>query len=163
MNNSEQKYIMGAFQFKKTRLSPVSVVGFPFHHHCEETTNKTKSYNNLLACFLRVEDCTLTSGDKYYIWLQGRTSGSSEHGLWLKIVDQEKIENPANIKEISGENSEPIENTGLVNLTSYQVFLTRSLNKVKLVRSRRSSTGFAAVLGPGSNWQRVLSIIPWDR
>ena len=68
MNNSEQKYIMGAFQFKKTRLSPVSVVGFPFHHHCEETTNKTKSYNNLLACFLRVEDCTLTSGDKYYIY-----------------------------------------------------------------------------------------------
>ena len=81
----------------------------------------------------------------------------------MKLVDQEKKENRANIKEISGENSEPIENTGLVNLTSYQVFLTRSLNKVKLVRSRRSSTGFAAVLGPGSNWQRVLSIIPWDR
>ena len=41
--------------------------------------------------------------------------------------------------------------------------LARSLNKVKLVRSRRSSTGLAARLGPGSNWQRVLSIIPWDR
>ena len=46
MNNSEEKHIMGVSQFKKTRLSPVSVVGFPFHHHCEETTNKTKSYNN---------------------------------------------------------------------------------------------------------------------
>ena len=41
--------------------------------------------------------------------------------------------------------------------------LARSLNKVKLVRSRRSSTGLAARLGPGSNWQRVLSIIPWDK
>ena len=41
--------------------------------------------------------------------------------------------------------------------------LSRLLNRVRLVRSRRSPTGLAAVLGPGSTWGRVLSFIPWHR
>ena len=39
----------------------------------------------------------------------------------------------------------------------------RELNTVRLVRSRRSDTGLAAVLGPGNTWAAVLRVIPPDR
>ena len=39
----------------------------------------------------------------------------------------------------------------------------RSLNKVQLVKTRRSRTGIAAVLGPGNTWGRVLSVIPPEK
>ena len=39
----------------------------------------------------------------------------------------------------------------------------RTLNKVQLVKTKRSRTGIAAVLGPGSTWGRVLSIIPPEK
>jgi len=39
----------------------------------------------------------------------------------------------------------------------------RELNHVELVRTKRSATGLAAILGPGSDWRRVLSFIPADK
>ena len=39
----------------------------------------------------------------------------------------------------------------------------RELNMVRLVRDERSSTGLAAVLGPGGTWGDVLKVIPPER
>ena len=39
----------------------------------------------------------------------------------------------------------------------------RELNTVRLVRDKRSSTGLAAVLGPGNTWAKVLKVIPPQR
>ena len=39
----------------------------------------------------------------------------------------------------------------------------RELNMVRLVRDKRSSTGLAAVLGPGGTWGDVLKVIPPER
>ena len=39
----------------------------------------------------------------------------------------------------------------------------RSLNKVRLVNAKRSSSGVAVILGPGSTWKRVLEFVPPER
>ena len=39
----------------------------------------------------------------------------------------------------------------------------RSLAKVRLVQTKRSSTGLAAVLGPGGTWGHVLKVIPPEK
>lgn len=39
----------------------------------------------------------------------------------------------------------------------------RELNRVRLVRDKTSTTGLAAVLGPGGTWGHVLKVIPPEK
>eukprot|EP00092_Neocalanus_flemingeri_P022800 GFUD01024724.1.p1 GENE.GFUD01024724.1~~GFUD01024724.1.p1 ORF type:complete len:607 (-),score=100.10 GFUD01024724.1:109-1884(-) len=39
----------------------------------------------------------------------------------------------------------------------------RSLNRVKLTNAKRSSSGVAVILGPGSTWRRVLEYVPPEK
>ena len=39
----------------------------------------------------------------------------------------------------------------------------REMDEVTLTRTNKSSTGLAAVLGPGQRWGRVQEILPFER